>query len=580
MTDFAGTIDSKLSDLLGGHDPRPKGTSVTAYSALPAPNQNAAELETFGLLAFIDAGALYGSVETRQNARTSPEDFPGYLAHDLGSDWFERIILNPARLDFGNILSSQVRNVEVVNNYRDAAQQWTALNDLTGGEVSTTSVPSLPTTLNALQAVTIQVNVALDGAPVIDGDLEFVFTVVTLLLPVTGTRIILFPFQPEAPVIEVLRSHSEVLTHADGSEQRIGLRKAPRQIIEYRVFQDGDNERDRLNAMLYDWQDKVFGVPIWWEARYLTSAITAPTDTIQVDTRYGDFRVGGLVALFNTFSDFEILEIQSMTDSQLVFTSQVQTSRQPNDIVVMPVRTAYAEGDIGQSRYPIGPTVTNLRFTTLDNEDLADVSTFGTYNGKVLIDRANIIDGNTVPEGFLRRIEVLDPKTGVPAQLSPWAKSKPRIQLGLNGHSLKETWEIRQLFHALGGQLTSFYLGTGRNEIIPTTDIVDTATSFQIEFLDFTKFYEAAPVAPRGHIQITRTNGTKSQHQITAAQLITPGLVEQLTVTPAITPALPLSQLSRIEFLTLARLRGDDVAVTHIRVGESAYRVGTIGVPA
>ncbi len=578
MSDFAGLIDSKLSALLGDHEPRHSNLSATAYSALDTPNQSES-LETFGLLAFLRSGAVLGP-QALGGAQESPIDLPGFLARDLADEWFERIILSPARIDFGNVLSSQVRNVEVLNNYRSVGQNWSALNDLSGGEVTTGSVPPLPLVLNPLQADTITVSIAVDGAPTIDSALEFVFDVVTLLLPITATRVILFPFVPEAPVLETLRFFTDVLAHADGSEQRIGKRKAPRQILDYRFFMDADNERERLNAILYDWQDKVFGVPIWWEARSLTSAITAPTDTIQVDTNYGDFRVGGLAAIYGTFGDFEILEILSLTSSQIVFTSDVQTSRQVSEVVIVPVRTAYAQQEISQTRAPVGPTRTNVRFLTLDNEDLGSVGGFGTYNSKVLIDRPNIMKSASVDEGFRRKLETLDSKIAPPVQISTWLKSKPRIHLGLNGHTLQESWEIRQMFHALSGRLTSFYLGTGRNEIIPTANIADTAVDIPFVFQDFVKFFESVPLAPRGHVQITRTNGNKSQHQITGAVVITPGVEEQITVTPAVTPALPLVDLERIEFLTLSRLLSDDVAIEHLRPGETKFTVGVIGVTA
>lgn len=578
MTDFVGfESDTVFTDLVGDHLPRPTNLSPTAFSDLPTPNADT-EIETFGLLAFIGGGYVNGPTN-EEGVVVNTIDFSGFILRDLQDEWFERIILNPSVLDLGNVLSSQARNVEILNNYRITKQNWAALNDLTGGEVTTSGVPTLPTILNALESVTIQVNISVDGAPTIDGDLEFVFDVATLLLPITGTRVILFPFQPEAPVREVLRFNTDILIHVDGSEQRIQKRKAPRQIFAFQLFMDGDNERDRLNAILYDWQDKVFGIPIWWESRRLTSAITAPTDTIQVNTNYGDFRVGGLAAILNSFGDFEILEILSMTTSQLVFTADVQTSRSVNDVVIMPVRTAHLQKEVGQARYPTGPVKTSMTFITLDNEDIGSTAAFGTYNSKALIDRPNIIR-STVEEGLVKQLDILDSKIAPPHQTSNWVKSRPRQGLGLIGHTLQEVWEIRQLFHALSGRCISFYMGTGKNEIIPTGDMADTATNINFDFLDFVKFYEAVPTAPRGHIQITRVNGNTSQHQITGASVVTPGVEEQITITPPISPALPLAELKSIEFLTLSRLQNDNIEIDHIHPGDSMFKVETVGIPA
>lgn len=575
MTEFVGNNTGWGGNpALSSNVLKPTGLSATAYTRA-APNQTFG-VGTFDLEYLVD-GATRAAVETRNNAKSIPKQVSGSISRWYQDWWFERVLAVPGEIALGNVLSSQTRDLELLNNYRELAVSWLTFVNNAGSGINVAGVPSLPSPLNPLQSVVLQVSISTQGPPTISGTLDFTLDVGGISVPVSGSRVILFPYVPERPVEESLEFLTNVLVNEDGSEQRMSLRAAPRQLLEFSVLLDSDNERDRLNALLFDWQSRVFGVPMWWEERPLAQDAVAGTSTFFFDTAFGDFRVGGLVLLLDAYNDFEVFEISSLTATSATVLGELAKDRAAGVTRVVPARTAVTDRNIRMSRYPTGPTLFKIPFVTLDNAYVGDASAFASYNSKALVDKPNAM-GGTVAEGYRREFQRLDNGTAPIQQLSGWSKSKPEFSLGLRGKSLEETWQIRQFFHYLTGRRLTFYLGTGRSDFKVLLDVADTSNQIDVEFVDFTTFYQQ--VTPRSDIRIVRKDGTWSAHSVVGSAVVTPNEVERLTLSPAITPALPVSAIERVELLTLTRLAADTVVAEHLRPGESVFAVPVIGVQA
>jgi hypothetical protein len=148
---------------------------------------------------------------------------------------------------------------------------------------------------------------------------------------------------------------------------------------------------------------------------------------------------------------------------------------------------------------------------------------------------------------------------------------------GFEAKSFQETFEFRQLLHFLKGSQLAFYVGTGRDDIKALTDIADTSTQIDFENHGFTQFIQQ--ITPRSDLQIHRIDGTTSQHEITGSVVVSDD-VERLTVNPGITPALPVAEIDRIEFLTLNRISNDQAKFSHRRPGETRVDFNLTGVPS
>lgn len=529
---------------------------------------------------------------TKIDRQTIVEQIPvpdrGGLGLGLGLEWFEQIVVFPTSLALGNVLSTQVRTIEIYNAFRRPriTVQWTTFVNNVGVGVDVTNLPGLPFPLLATEGFIADVQISTAGPPSISGTLDFTFgppQSETVPVPVTGNRITIFQYIPQAPIGETLQFKTDILKNNDGSEQRVKVRHAPRQLITFTVRTDADLTRDQINTVLFDWQARVFGLPIWFEQRPLDSDILIGATDFDVDTADADYRVDSLVMIWASNQLFEVLEVDSFTANNIVTKTPFAKAFTAGITNVMPVRTAYTRPALSNTRFAIGPSDFKMEFEVLDNIDLADLGSFNTYQGvgqsvaKPILDGFNFMGGATIGEGNRRRVERLDVLTGPPIQYSPWSKGKPIYQFGFEAKSFAEVYDWRQLAHYLRGSQLSFYVPTGRTDIKPIGDILDTSSFMDVQNFGFTNFIQE--VTPRSDLRIVAKDGTASVHQITASQEQTE-TVERISFSPAKVGDTTLADLDRVEFVTLCRIDSDKVDIIHGRPGESRIQFNLIGVPA
>ncbi len=552
-------------------------TFLTGFGVDPFNPDAVAEVENAGVV--VGPSAL-------QEANLGPgQDVAGFVNLDQPSEWFEKWHVFPGRLDLGNVLTTQIRNLELFNSFRTETRTWEAFVNNAGAGVAVTNLPALPRLMAPLESFIVDVQVTTAGPPSIFGTLDFdIDTAIDILVvPITGNRITLFAYRPQSPIAETLQFKTDIIEVNDGSEQRINVRENPRQVFKFTIRTDDDRTRDSINAVLFDWQSRVFGVPVWHESKALGAPLAIGNTTVIVDTAFADFRAGSLVMIYDNNFRTETLEILTVNPNDIELQVGVSKAFDAVDTIVIPVRTALTRPQLSQSRFAIGPTDFQVEFTVLDNIDLASSAAFATYLGggqtvsKPLIDRLNFMKGSTVKEGIRRKVVRLDPLTGPPLQFSSWTKGKPSFNYGFEAKSFEDTWDFRQLLHFLKGSQLAFYVGTGRDDFKAIADIADTSTQIDFENFGFTQFVQE--VTPRSDLQVVRLDGTTSQHLITGSSVVSDD-VERITISPGITPALPLVDIDRIEFLTLSRISNDAPSFSHQRPGESRIDFNLTGVPS
>lgn len=513
---------------------------------------------------------------------------PGGLGIAVGQEWFEKCHIFPGSIALGNVLSIQTRTIELFNAFRRPLEPvtWETFVNNTGGGITVTNLPSLPFVINAFASFIVDVSISTVGPPSISGTLDFTFsapTAATISVPISGNRITIFQYRPQTPIRETLAFKTDVIQLFDGTEQRIKLREAPRQSFQFNVRTDDDRSRDTINSVLYDWQARVFGVPVWHESEPLTAPIAINDTVINIDTTTSDYRVDSLVMVHDGNFNFEALEVESFTASTITVKTGFIKAFGTQSTVVMPIRSAYTKPNLQNNRFAIGPSDFKMTFDVLDNIDLADIGAATTFLGvgqtiaKPVLDGFNFMSGNTIQEGTRRRVIELDPTTGPKITFSPWSKSKPLFQFATETQSRLEVWNFRKLMHFLNGSQTAFYIPTGRRDFKPLADIGDSATGFQIPNIGWTDF--VGSVTPRSDLIIIRTDGTQSLHQITGSTVASID-VETITITPPISPALPLDELDRMAVMTLSRIQDDKVTFEHRRPGDARLSIKSIGIPS
>ncbi len=496
-----------------------------------------------------------------------------------GFDWFETFHVVPRSFDFGNLLSDQSTPIEVFNAFRRLPQrEWTSFTNNAGAGTSLGGAPSLPTLVDPLSGVPMTVDVSTNGAAFVDATLDFFFSGVgTAYVPIVIQRIVLWGLIPELPYAERLGFLSDVRSSKDGSEQRASLRKNPRQSWAYEYVMEEGVEAQILENLLFDFQARTFGVPVWDEDSEVTVAVAAGDTTITVnDTAWRNYRDGGLVAIFQSQSVFDVLEIDvgGITPTTITVTSPTVNAYSIGT-KVFPLATCMAPALISGERYPVGLRRARIRFEASDNDvDLADLTPFSSYNGKLFLDLGNSMIRGNVGQQFQQDLVRIDGGTGLVFQDSNWDRNKRLHQLTIRADGRQAIWELRGLAHALRGRTISFYVPTDSDDLVAVADLLSASNLISVTNVGFAQFVRQR--APKNAIRVNFVDGSTPLLRAVTASTSVSASVDQLTVDTNWPSTITPAEISRIEYVEKVRLASDDVEIQHDASGSRARLIANV----
>lgn len=516
-----------------------------------------------------------------------------------GITWWDRIhILPRSKIDFGNIITQQQAEYEIYSAYRDAdvtlsgivnnAEPGTDLPDEAPPEVVPAQSSMLDSTStgndggSGLGTLVKRVFIAeAEGLPRFDTTVDFSFSSGELVqLLVAGQRVVVVPIVYEENHTEVLAFLTKIIPTVDGHEQRISLRKEPRQLFEVMYRLDG-NDRQRLQALLYDWSDSIFGFPLWDEQVALTAAhaLGGTTYTISGGDDV-DFRVGGLALAFTDANTFDAITITAKSDTQIT-AADPSTNNYPVGTVIVPLRTAFIRDIVNGARYRNNIEDFRITFEVSDNSTgtlAGDVSAFTSYNGRVLFDDCNVMDQTSFAEQYMRNVHTIDSETGVVAIVSHWDTNKRQAQKGFVMRDRSELITFRKLLASLRGMQTAFYMPSRMDDLEVKAQLTIGTRTLDVEMHGYERHIRA-----RGNkvaIRVNLTSGATLERTIVSAANVD-ATTERLTFDAgeAAWPATyAVADIERVEFLELSRFNTDTFRIQHPRVGLTKCSAPTIEV--
>jgi hypothetical protein len=449
----------------------------------------------------------------------------------------------------------------------------------------------LPRTIVLQSSFVLNVEVTTEGPPTIDGTFDFTFDTEALSIPITGTRIILFGFVPTDAVTERLSWKTDVLKAADGTEQRLALRRYPRQEIAFDALTVRDFDRNELNAFLFEWHSRIFGVPLWWDARLLTvnAAITDTTVSI-VSTDWADFRVGGLAVVIafdaegNRTADTLEISAVSSSPATITFTSGLTNAYTANQALVVPVVPGILSGQIPKVRFPSTDQKTSVSFLSVENSTTRitpTIANFLDWRGKAVVDDKNFM-GATLEESYRQVVTRIDNETGDVAQLSMEDRSTPTTNKRWAVETASRQWEIKSLLYALRGRQVSYFLPTFNVDMTLAAAVSIGGSTMDITNIGYTKYVKAREPFTTIAVRLKTDNAVTSPSPFTptgSPQQYTPGqlylffditaasevssTVEQLTLSPPSPIGFQASDVERIELMVLSRFDSDSIELLH-----------------
>lgn len=522
----------------------------------------------------------------------------GLTIDNSPGNFFEKIhILPRTKIDFGNIITLITNPFLIHSGFRDVSTTLTSLVNgaLPGIEfpdvVPPVIVPRLTSVISPTSTdnsggvglgtvVQTTVNATQDGLPTFDASVLFNFASPANdpLLLVTGNRVVMIPFPYEVDVIERLQFLTDVIPALDGHEQRIALRKNPRQFFDVRYALDLV-ERQRFETLVFDFSAGVFGLPLKHEELLLTAATSVGATLYPVANALDiDLRVGGLAVVISDSVTFDVIEIQAVTDT-LITAVATSLNAYPAGTPIMPLRTTTISSGIPVTRHPVELEEFRMTFRVTDNDTgaLAGDTTPGfwsTFNSRVLFDDCNVING-PVGNELTRRLWTIDNKTGLVNVSSIWDRNKRKSQKGFLARNRAEILTLRKLFIGLRGKQKAFYLPTFISDLTLDADLVTGLDTMDIVSVGYTRFAQTRLPFTLLHIEFTDDTVLD---RVVQSSVIVSTTVERLTMDTTWPANRTVSETRRIEFYELVRFDSDEMRLLYQRAGQASTRLPVLRV--
>lgn len=496
----------------------------------------------------------------------------------VGYDWFERIHVIARRYDFGNILTTQQTDIEIFSAFRHDDSTWTDFINNAGEGVDLIGEPALPTTLSPFEGIQMELLIDTVGPPSVDTTLDFVTSAGTIMVPITLERVVLFFEPPQVPYRERLEFLTDIMPGFDGNEQRVALRRNPRQFFEWEFMLEDDGvERSRIDSVLFEWQTRVFGIPIWHEESRVTSPIAVAQTTFTMDTTdFADYREESLILIYESPTKFDVLTIAvggiaptSITVDNGPLNSYATGTR------IMPLRVGVIQGLVSGERYSPGHQRLRITFRVTDNDsDLADTTGWSQYNSKVLLDDCNVMTRDTLEEEFEQEVIVIDSESGQSTQDSPWATNRRAHTKTFRAVGKAGLWAVRQLVHALRGRQVSFYLPSFTHDMQADSNLVMGSNQLDIVNIGYTQFVRQRP--GKNVIRIEFNNGDPPLIRAVTASLEVDATRESLTLDGNWPSAVPIAEIEAISYVEKVRFDSDSFEIRHERSNYITLATGPV----
>lgn len=354
------------------------------------------------------------------------------------------------------------------------------------------------------------------------------------------------PANWQTPIIERLEFKTDVLLAYDGSEQRIALRQSPRRYFEFGFLVPTLLDRQKLEAAISANGSQSWDLPLWTDSTPCTSAISHGDVVIYADTIGRDFVAGGKALLLATNGNSLIINISTLTTTQLNLSSAV-VGTWPLETAVIPLRTAYLEQSQQISRFTGSAIYGVVRFLC------DDISTWPTATETEYRDYPILTTASNwsqdITTDYQRKMQIVDFGVG-----GIYRDDESSLPVFIQSHhfvldSRQKITDFRKFLYSRRGRLNALWIPT----FMPDLSFVALSSVYlDVVNIDYTTLYNQT--INRRDIRIEMTNGDIHYRRIVASAVIS-NSVERLTLNNT----LPSSDIEKISFMMFGRLDTDAI---------------------
>lgn len=499
-------------------------------------------------------------------ATTNAWQVSGQAAGRFFDDYYNRIHLDPTRIDLQTIASTQTRTVFLWNAYTDQNTNIDGIliSQPDGIEISGQSVPySMP----PLKGLEYQISVGVSGAPSINTEIQFDFTNVTNppALLITGSRAVKLANVPEVPVVETWEWLSDNIVSVDGSEQRIALRgETPRSSMQLNITVDKTQDARTFYADIMAAGGRLWVPEYQYSTRTTDSSQLGGFD-LHFNNNRTDVRAGEYV-LVTTPDNSELIEVATIEPYGATVTAALKFDIPKNSLVTSG-STAIVDDNATVSRYSVD-NVANMQVTanlvrdrvTLTRPQ-ADVALSYFLDDPILDKRplANDLVGDSISTGQI----TLDNGVGTQDALTRWEYAR---LISTREYKVDRMYQPEQMdwwkavFAHARGQARKFWVPTYRSDLELREEPNDNASAYILSGATYAN--KVYPIITHRHIEIETAAGI---HRATVIGASANDDLDYSTI--GISPPVPEGEdwmdVKRISYLLPMRLASDVVIWNH-----------------
>lgn len=548
-------------------------TPVTDYTTT-TPSIESGTINNFvGRLALTERD-LFGPVTDVNPTGPTPIAHDGFLTRDFVDLWYNRIHIIPSRINAGNLVSRQVRSVEIWNGY-SVPQTITSITstDEEGNSLDITT----PEVYAARQSRFHLLTVGTAGPPSFDGFFTITFdTLGDFFLFVSGKRVLAVPFahnwddRDGSAIVERLTWRNNILEAVSGVEQAIMIRSVPRRTLQYAFLlasSTGNQAHVRalFHALMSGWQNRVFAVPIWTDAIRLPITATAGQPVITIPTTYFDYDPGNYIMLWQDQDNYELLQIDSMDSGAVTATVNLANTWPALRTIVMPARLGYITPQVQGTKHTVDLDAVPVTFELLVNAFSSNRLVAGartTYRGLHVLLQKNFYNDTHAFE-INRPVERFDSNIGYFSQdaVNPAPHTQNEFAWLCGNH--QDSADLFAWLNTRKGRYGAFWYPTWSRDFELAQDIGNTDDSIVVNRIGYSDLYmiDGVPIASRRDIMLQTTAGTLFFKRILSAGDNGDG-TETLSLDSTFGVVIPANTVQRVSFLIPSRLAADAVEIS------------------
>lgn len=507
----------------------------------------------------------HGSLVRVDSGAVAPRVLSGSISRNYSDDFYHRIHITPITVELGNVVGSQVHEVEVWNAHIHTHKNLTTITANNSEGILLDEPIAAPTEFGNLEARTYTLRVDIVGPPTIDASFEFDFGDETPALKVTGTRVVVWPFMAQVSHREGLEWKTDIIRTYE-AEQRSALRNAPRQSFQYQ-WQLTPPQYSQARAISEAWAHRIYGVPVWAEGKE-AGPVAEGADQILIDTSSADFREGGLAVVWDGSDLNEAVEVEAVLADRLVL--KRPTIKSYPSAYVAPLRLGRALGGIRYTHSAFDEVRASGEFAITDNVELTDESSFPQYRGADVYTGRNYLLSD-LSERVSRAVDVFDNGSG-PVEVLPqrgWLDKKSSISFVCQG--LDELWQLRGWLHGKRGKQKSFWMPSWLPDLVVAENYAG-GTELVVEDSGFSSLVGSADVMVR------KVDGSMEFVRILNGGVNAEGL-DLLNLDGTLSGPLTVAEIDRVSILRRIRFDADTININRDGAREARITVATVEVP-